>query len=114
MRLEIQTIWQPSNYWPLNIRHILYSDPHCILNKLSHLIDNKNESFINRTIPSFFQIHTHPSQTAFLSSVDLHTQLSYQLMMPEAIAIVMAPKFNETGFFVLTPNYGLDYIGGCR
>jgi STAM-binding protein len=60
------------------------------------------------------QIHTHPSQTAFLSSVDLHTQLSYQLMMPEAIAIVMAPKFNETGFFVLTPNYGLDYIGNCR
>ncbi len=59
-------------------------------------------------------IHTHPSQTAFLSSVDLHTHLSYQLMLPEAIAIVISPKYNETGFFVLTPNYGLDYIAKCR
>ena len=59
-------------------------------------------------------IHTHPSQTAFLSSVDLHTQLSYQLMLPEAIAIVCSPRYNETGFFVLTPDYGLDYIGNCR
>lgn len=40
-----------------------------------------------------FVLQTHPSQTAFLSSVDLHTQLAYQLMMPEAIAIVCAPKY---------------------
>lgn len=59
-------------------------------------------------------IHTHPSQTAFLSSVDLHTQLSYQIMLPEAIAIVIAPKYNETGFFSLTPDHGLDYIANCR
>merc|ERR1719219_1713253 len=59
-------------------------------------------------------IHTHPSQTAFLSSVDLHTQLSYQLMLPEAIAIVISPKYNETGFFSLTPDHGLDFIANCR
>ena len=35
-------------------------------------------------------------------------------MLPEAVAIVCAPKHNETGFFVLTPNYGLDYITNCR
>ncbi|KAG8276586.1 AMSH-like protease [Homalodisca vitripennis] len=40
-------------------------------------------------------IHTHPTQSAFLSSVDLHTHFSYQLMMPEAIAIVCAPKYQE-------------------
>lgn len=40
-------------------------------------------------------IHTHPSQTAFLSSVDLHTHFSYQIMMKEAIAIVCAPKYQE-------------------
>ena len=34
-------------------------------------------------------------------------------MLPEAVAIVCAPKFEETGFFVLTPNYGLDYIANC-
>lgn len=38
---------------------------------------------------------THPTQTAFLSSVDLHTHCSYQMMLPEAIAIVCSPKFNE-------------------
>ena len=59
-------------------------------------------------------IHTHPSQTAFLSSVDLHTQCSYQLMLPEAIAIVCSPRYNETGYFVLTPSYGLDYVANCR
>ncbi|KAM9336028.1 AMSH-like protease isoform 2-T2 [Symphorus nematophorus] len=40
-------------------------------------------------------IHTHPTQTSFLSSVDLHTHCSYQLMLPEAVAIVCAPKHNE-------------------
>lgn len=59
-------------------------------------------------------IHTHPSQTAFLSSVDLHTHCSYQMMLEEAIAIVCSPKYQETGFFCLTPDYGLDYISQCR
>lgn len=40
-------------------------------------------------------IHTHPSQTAFLSSVDLHTHCSYQIMLEEAIAIVCSPKYDE-------------------
>ena len=47
----------------------------------------------NDCFPPWFQ--THPTQTAFLSSVDLHTHCSYQLMLPEAIAIVCAPKHNE-------------------
>eukprot|EP00268_Persea_americana_P024831 TRINITY_DN24216_c0_g1_i2.p1 TRINITY_DN24216_c0_g1~~TRINITY_DN24216_c0_g1_i2.p1 ORF type:complete len:146 (+),score=16.17 TRINITY_DN24216_c0_g1_i2:466-903(+) len=36
-------------------------------------------------------IHTHPSQSCFMSSIDLHTHYSYQVMLPEALAIVMAP-----------------------
>ncbi|XP_041327101.1 STAM-binding protein isoform X3 [Pyrgilauda ruficollis] len=40
-------------------------------------------------------IHTHPTQTAFLSSVDLHTHCSYQMMLPESIAIVCSPKYQE-------------------
>lgn len=59
-------------------------------------------------------IHTHPTQTAFLSSVDLHTHCPYQLLMPEAIAVVCAPKYNETGFFILTPDYGVDYVANCK
>ncbi|KAG5886721.1 hypothetical protein JTB14_030787 [Gonioctena quinquepunctata] len=59
-------------------------------------------------------IHTHPTQTAFLSSVDLHTHCPYQLLMPEALAIVCSPKYNETGFFMLTPTHGLHFIANCR
>ncbi|XP_019755327.2 STAM-binding protein-like [Dendroctonus ponderosae] len=59
-------------------------------------------------------IHTHPTQTAFLSSVDMHTHCPYQLLMPEAIAIVCSPKYQSSGFFILTPNYGLQYIANCR
>ncbi|KAI2661360.1 STAM-binding protein-like A [Labeo rohita] len=57
-------------------------------------------------------IHTHPTQTAFLSSVDLHTHCSYQMMLPESIAIVCSPKFNETGYFRLT-DYGMEEISTC-
>uniref|UniRef100_A0A6A7FZ57 STAM-binding protein-like A n=2 Tax=Hirondellea gigas TaxID=1518452 RepID=A0A6A7FZ57_9CRUS len=59
-------------------------------------------------------IHTHPTQTAFLSSVDLHTHCSYQLMMPEAVAVVCAPKHKETAVFTLTPDHGLNYIAQCK
>uniref|UniRef100_A0A3Q2G240 STAM binding protein-like 1 n=1 Tax=Cyprinodon variegatus TaxID=28743 RepID=A0A3Q2G240_CYPVA len=58
-------------------------------------------------------IHTHPTQTAFLSSVDLHTHCSYQLMLPEAVAIVCAPKHNDTGVFRLT-GAGMLEVSGCR
>jgi proteasome lid subunit RPN8/RPN11 len=58
-------------------------------------------------------IHTHPSQTAFLSSIDLHTQCPYQLMMPEAVAIVYAARYKEVGIYHLTPNHGLQIIKNC-
>lgn len=37
-------------------------------------------------------IHTHPTQTCFLSSIDVHTQAGYQSMLEESVAIVMAPR----------------------
>jgi STAM-binding protein len=40
----------------------------------------------------FGWIHTHPTQTCFMSSVDLHTHSGYQMMMRESIAIVCAPS----------------------
>ncbi|XP_020571943.1 AMSH-like ubiquitin thioesterase 2 [Phalaenopsis equestris] len=60
-------------------------------------------------------IHTHPSQTCFLSSIDLHTQYSYQVMLPEAIAIVMAPTDPErkSGIFRLTDPSGIDVVRNC-
>ncbi|EDV22501.1 uncharacterized protein TRIADDRAFT_38075 [Trichoplax adhaerens] len=68
----------------------------------------------SRDLVTLGWIHTHPSQTSFLSSVDLHTQYSYQIMMPEAIAIVCAPRYNQTGYFTLTRDDGLDIIGNCK
>ncbi|XP_035309816.1 STAM-binding protein-like isoform X2 [Cricetulus griseus] len=57
-------------------------------------------------------IHTHPTQTAFLSSVDIHTHFCYQKMLPESIAVVCSPKYKQTGIFTLT-SYGLKEISCC-
>ena len=58
-------------------------------------------------------IHTHPSQAAFLSLVDIHTHFLLQRILPEAISIVVAPKYNKKRFFSLT-NHGLDFIANCQ
>lgn len=59
-------------------------------------------------------IHTHPSQSCFLSSRDLHTSSGYQVMLPEAIAIVCAPKHNpDWGIFRLTDPPGLNHVLNC-
>ncbi|CAG8696404.1 16808_t:CDS:2, partial [Funneliformis caledonium] len=59
-------------------------------------------------------IHTHPSQTCFMSSMDLHTHSSYQVISPEAIAIVCAPRHNPNfGIFRLTNPPGLQTVLQC-
>lgn len=61
-------------------------------------------------------IHTHPSQTCFMSSVDLHTHYSYQIMLPEAVAIVMAPTDTSSphGIFHLSDPSGVSVIRNCQ
>ncbi|OEL33104.1 AMSH-like ubiquitin thioesterase 2, partial [Dichanthelium oligosanthes] len=55
---------------------------------------------------------THPSQTCFLSSIDLHTQYSYQVMLPEAVAIVVAPTDpTRQVFFAHNYNRVTEYLG---
>ena len=69
-------------------------------------------------------VHTHPSQDAFLSSVDLHTHLGYQQLLPESVAVVVAPRCNNAfAVFRLTdgeacaagraPVSGIDVIAAC-
>ena len=41
-------------------------------------------------------IHTHPTQSAFLSSIDVHTQHGYQSLCAEAVAVVCAPLYKCT------------------
>jgi STAM-binding protein len=61
-------------------------------------------------------IHTHPTQSCFMSSVDVHTHYSYQIMLPEAVAIVMAPTDNSRkhGIFRLTTPGGMSVIRNCQ
>ncbi|KAF2835848.1 hypothetical protein M501DRAFT_941132 [Patellaria atrata CBS 101060] len=60
-------------------------------------------------------IHTHPTQSCFMSSRDLHTHCGYQVMMPESIAIVCAPARNPAwGVFRLTDPPGMKTVLNCR
>lgn len=89
-------------------------------------------------------IHTHPTQTCFLSSIDVHTQCGYQVsrfptacsshrkgaprggnqgwhslvqtMLEEAIAIVMAPsdRSKRCGIFRLSTPGGLKLVQKCQ
>ena len=58
-------------------------------------------------------IHTHPTQTCFMSSRDLHTHGGYQVMMAESIAIVCAPSKGEWGVFRLTDPPGMKTVLSC-
>ncbi|KAK6349952.1 hypothetical protein TWF696_006208 [Orbilia brochopaga] len=60
-------------------------------------------------------IHTHPTQTCFMSSVDLHTHSGYQMMLQESIAIVCAPQSEPSwGVFRLTDPDGVKTIKNCK
>lgn len=59
-------------------------------------------------------IHTHPMYECFMSSVDLHNHCGYQLMLPESIAVVCAPRYEPSwGVFRLTDPPGVKTIMTC-
>ncbi|KAF4576218.1 hypothetical protein EYR40_000457 [Pleurotus pulmonarius] len=67
-----------------------------------------------RSLITLGWIHTHPSQSCFMSSVDLHTHSGFQRMLPESFAVVCAPKSNPNfGIFRLTDPPGLKTILEC-
>ncbi|KAJ3439160.1 hypothetical protein M0812_15182 [Anaeramoeba flamelloides] len=60
-------------------------------------------------------IHTHPQYESFLSSVDCKTHYPYQLMLDEAIAIVLSPnRTQQFGIFRLTDSHGMPYMRTCK
>ena len=71
----------------------------------------------SNSLCTFGWVHTHPSQSCFLSSVDLHTQCGYQSVLDEAVAIVLSPHHSPaTGCFRLchpSPP-GLAELQRCR
>jgi STAM-binding protein len=76
-----------------------------------------------KTVPPFLAehdllmlgwIHTHPRQSLFCSSLDLHTHHGYQLMLREAIAVVMAPaQAPNYGIFRIIEPEGMAHLGRC-
>eukprot|EP01084_Bolivina_argentea_P286497 491469_1 len=75
------------------------------------------EYMLNCKLITIGWIHTHPRQNCFLSSIDLHTQCGYQTMLPEAIAIVVAPrdvKGDHVGIFRLHTPHGIKLIQDCK
>lgn len=81
----------------LFVRCLLIPDQKCT----SDTCETENESAIfdycaGEDLMVLGWIHTHPTQTCFMSSRDLHTHAGYQVMMPESIAIVCAPKFTPS------------------
>ncbi|KAG6125964.1 hypothetical protein E4U22_002168 [Claviceps purpurea] len=100
----------------LFVRCLLIPDQKCT----SDTCETENESAIfdfcaGEDLMVLGWIHTHPTQTCFMSSRDLHTHAGYQVMMPESIAIVCSPKFTPSyGIFRLTHPPGLDHILDCR
>ncbi|PIA61989.1 hypothetical protein AQUCO_00200168v1 [Aquilegia coerulea] len=80
---------------------------------------NEEEIYAVQSEHSLFPlgwIHTHPSQSCFMSSIDLHTQYCYQLMLPEAVAIVMAPtdSTRNYGIFRLSDPGGTTVLKECQ
>eukprot|EP01025_Chloroclados_australasicus_P001032 TRINITY_DN10323_c0_g1_i4.p1 TRINITY_DN10323_c0_g1~~TRINITY_DN10323_c0_g1_i4.p1 ORF type:complete len:510 (+),score=65.33 TRINITY_DN10323_c0_g1_i4:175-1704(+) len=71
---------------------------------------------IERDLYPLGWIHTHPTQTCFMSSIDVHTQCGRQTEMPEAVGIVMAPKDSrrKCGIFRLSTPGGLGLIQKCK
>ena len=65
-------------------------------------------------------IHTHPTQTCFMSSRDLHTHAGYQMMLAESVAVVCAPSKGdashggEWGVYRLTDPPGKRIILECE
>ncbi|GAA5853807.1 hypothetical protein JCM8547_007457 [Rhodosporidiobolus lusitaniae] len=69
----------------------------------------------SRGLLSLGWIHTHPSQSCFMSSRDLHTHAGYQAMLAEAVAVVCSPRFEPSvGVFRLTDPPGLGTIVHCN
>lgn len=57
------------------------------------------------------QIHTHPTQSCFMSSLDLHTHAGYQLTLAEAVAVVCSPN-HEPSFGIFRWVLGVGVARG--
>lgn len=101
------------------ITHLIIPEQDSTSETCSTKNEEKMFEYIDNEDPDLFilgWIHTHPTQSCFLSSIDLHTQNSYQIMLNEAIAIVCSPSgqfAKKLGVFRLTDPPGIPTITNC-
>lgn len=102
------------------VTHLIIPEQDSTANTCATKDEEKMFEYIDSEDPDLFilgWIHTHPTQSCFLSSVDLHTQNSYQIMLNEAIAIVCSPSpryEKQFGIFRLTDPPGVPTITNCN
>ena len=97
----------------LTVTHLVLPRQTGTCNTVDMLDDPACDSFlIERGLQVLGWIHTHPTQTAFLSSVDVHTQYSYQRLLGEAVAVVCSPRYGVNKWLRLTPA-GMAIVGEC-
>eukprot|EP01133_Synstelium_polycarpum_P017510 gene17509-20890_t len=69
---------------------------------------------MERNIITLGWIHSHPTMSVFLSSVDMHNQHAYQQQLDESIAIVVSPKPTPNyDIYSIKPN-GMKLISACQ
>eukprot|EP00638_Chattonella_subsalsa_P017728 CAMPEP_0117870924 /NCGR_PEP_ID=MMETSP0950-20121206/10157_1 /TAXON_ID=44440 /ORGANISM="Chattonella subsalsa, Strain CCMP2191" /LENGTH=405 /DNA_ID=CAMNT_0005723359 /DNA_START=102 /DNA_END=1320 /DNA_ORIENTATION=+ len=100
----------------LDVTHLIIPKQEASPNQCG--MTNEDELFnycFERDLLTLGWIHTHPTQSCFMSSVDLHTHAAYQALLPEAVAIVVAPTDSQkrVGVFRLTEPDGLQTIMTC-
>jgi hypothetical protein len=89
----------------------MYDDPSRIVLYASLLSPFRPPCLIVVGAPSF---QTHPRQQCFMSSLDLHTHCGYQSMLPEAIAIVVAPTDEKMRSVVACPCFHVFDVTHAR
>ena len=97
----------------ITLTHLLMPPQRGTANTVEMLDDTRVGMYIiDNGLQVLGWIHTHPSQSAFLSSVDLHTQHTYQALLPEAVAVVCAPTYGISKWLRLTPA-GMSAVEQC-
>ncbi|KAI0259026.1 hypothetical protein BC834DRAFT_834252 [Gloeopeniophorella convolvens] len=68
-----------------------------------------------RALVTLGWIHTHPTESCFMTSIDLHMQGIFQSVLPEAFAVVCSPKHSPNfRLYRLTDPSGIRTILSCE
>ena len=94
--------------------HVLIPEQIGTLNTCEALVPEDIEKYQNdNNLIEIGWIHTHPTFSAYMSSIDVHQHCFRQKLMHESIAVVCSIKDNITEIFNMTED-GLNTIANCK